>query len=130
MALGDLKIRIGIDATGIEKGLRTAQKKLEKSASRFASIGSNISMGISAPLGVLGAQAISTAAEFETLEKCLWGGETHSPGTRQRTSRAPHQPATAADVRGPISSPNPPTWSLNPKKEFAFCSEDPNWSPN
>ena len=71
MALGDLKIRIGIDATGIEKGLRTAQKKLEKSASRFASIGSNISMGISAPLGLLGAQAISTAAECETLEMSL-----------------------------------------------------------
>ena len=52
MALGDLKIRIGIDATGIEKGLRNAQKKLEKSASRFAAIGSNISMGISAPLGL------------------------------------------------------------------------------
>ena len=71
MALGDLKIRIGIDATGIEKGLRNAQKKLEKSASRFAAIGSNISMGISAPLGLLGAQAINTAAEFETLETGL-----------------------------------------------------------
>ena len=71
MALGDLKIRIGIDATGIEKGLRNAQKKLSKSASRFAAIGSNISIGISAPLGLLGAQAITTAAEFETLETGL-----------------------------------------------------------
>jgi tape measure domain-containing protein len=71
MALGDLKIRIGIDATGIEKGLRNAQKKLSKSASRFAAIGSNISIGISAPLGLLGQQAISTAAEFETLEMSL-----------------------------------------------------------
>jgi tape measure domain-containing protein len=71
MALGDLKIRIGIDATGIEKGLRNAQKKLSKSASRFAAIGSNISIGISAPLGLLGQQAISTAAEFETLETGL-----------------------------------------------------------
>ena len=71
MALGDLKIRIGIDATGIEKGLMKAQKKLTKSASKFAAIGSNISIGISAPLGLLGQQAITTAAEFETLETGL-----------------------------------------------------------
>ena len=71
MALGDLLIKVGIDGSNIGKDLAKVQRKLEASASRFSSIGANISMGISAPLGLLANQAITTAAEFETLETGL-----------------------------------------------------------
>ena len=71
MALGDLLIKVGIDGSNINKDLAKIRKKLDKSAARFSSIGANISMGISAPLGILGTQAITTAAEFQTLETGL-----------------------------------------------------------
>ena len=71
MALGDLLIKVGIDGTNIGKDLAKVQRKLEASAAKFSTIGANISMGISAPLGLLANQAITTAAEFETLETGL-----------------------------------------------------------
>jgi len=71
MALGDLLIKVGIDGSNINKDLAKIRRKLDKSAARFSSIGANISMGISAPLGILGTQAITTAAEFQTLETGL-----------------------------------------------------------
>ena len=71
MALGDLLIKGGIDGTNINKDLAKIRRKLDKTAARFSSIGANISMGISAPLGILGTQAITTAAEFQTLETGL-----------------------------------------------------------
>lgn len=71
MALGDLLIRVGIDANRIDKDLSKLQKNLRSKASKFSAIGSSISIGLSAPLGLLGKSAISTAAEFDTLETGL-----------------------------------------------------------
>lgn len=70
-SIADLNIRIGAQITGLVKGLNTAERRLQRSASRFSRIGNELSLSVSLPLLAIGKQAISAASDFDRLEKAL-----------------------------------------------------------
>ena len=70
-SIGELNIRIGAQITGLVKNLNTAERRLQRSASRFSRIGNELSLSVSLPLLAIGKQAISTAADFDRFEQAL-----------------------------------------------------------
>jgi TP901 family phage tail tape measure protein len=64
--IGRLVVQIGADVGGLTAGLQTAQGKLKGFGSQMKSIGTGLSLGLSAPIiGVAGA-ALNSAADFES----------------------------------------------------------------
>ena len=70
-SIADINIRIGAQITGLIKGLNTAERRLNRSATRFSRIGNELSLSVSLPLIAIGRQAISAASDFDRLEKAL-----------------------------------------------------------
>lgn len=70
-SIADINIRIGAQIQGLVKGLNTAERRLNRSASRFSRIGNELSLSVSLPLVAIGRQAISAASDFDRLEKAL-----------------------------------------------------------
>lgn len=64
-ALSNLNVRIGFIFD--EKSLARVEKSLQRTGDRLARTGQNISLFISAPLAILGGNAIKAAGEFESL---------------------------------------------------------------
>lgn len=63
--IGRLVVQIGADVGGLTAGLQTAQSKLKGFGSQMKSIGTGMSMGITAPIVGIGAVALKSAGEFE-----------------------------------------------------------------
>lgn len=54
--IGDLFVRLGVDATNMTRGLETAEKRLESLGTRFFFLGSRVTAGVTLPiLGAVGA---------------------------------------------------------------------------
>jgi TP901 family phage tail tape measure protein len=64
--LADVQIRIGAEITQFQKGLRSAERELERTAARFNSVGNNLSLALTLPLAAAGAAAFKFATGFET----------------------------------------------------------------
>jgi TP901 family phage tail tape measure protein len=61
----NLVVKIGADISGLSKGLKTAQTKLQKLSSSLTGIGTSLTMKVTMPLVMLAKQALKTSGEFE-----------------------------------------------------------------
>lgn len=68
--IGGVNIRIGASVKALEYDLKKAENALKKTADRFRSIGTSLSIGITAPVIAAGAGAFKMASDFdESLNK-------------------------------------------------------------
>lgn len=64
--LAEVQVRIGAEISQFQKGLRNAERELERTAGRFNNLGNNLSLAVSLPLAAAGAAAFKFAGQFET----------------------------------------------------------------
>ncbi len=63
--IGNLKIGLGIDLTGLVRGLRRSSFLLNRQAAKFKAIGSSMSSAITLPLALIGGASVKMAADLE-----------------------------------------------------------------
>lgn len=63
--LGDLIVRIGADTRGLNTALGNVKKTMGAATKNIQNLGRNMSMGITAPLALMGAASFQVAADFE-----------------------------------------------------------------
>ena len=66
--LGSFFLEIGVDSAALQRGLNNAESRLSAFGQRAEKIGTNLSLAISAPLALVGKNALQTSAQFESLE--------------------------------------------------------------
>lgn len=66
--LGSFFLEIGVDSAALQRGLNNAESRLSKFGQRAEKIGTSLSIAISAPLALVGKNALQTSAQFESLE--------------------------------------------------------------
>lgn len=64
--IGNLVVKLGLDAANLEKGLQNAQRTLRNAGRTMKDIGAGLTFGVSAPLAGIATMALSSAADFET----------------------------------------------------------------
>lgn len=64
--IGNLKIGLGIDLTGLVRGLRRSSFLLNRQAAKYKAIGSSMSSAITLPLALIGGASIKMAADLES----------------------------------------------------------------
>jgi hypothetical protein len=77
MTLGDIVVRLGADVSGFQTGLANAEGSLQKTSQRFVSLGTQLSLSVTAPiLGIGGAvvKMAMDAVESEDLFRMAFGG--------------------------------------------------------
>jgi uncharacterized protein YfkK (UPF0435 family) len=69
--IGSLSVRMGIDSAAFNKGITELQRKtrglersLQRTARRMQRIGTQMSIGLTAPLAAIGVQAVRTAGDY------------------------------------------------------------------
>jgi tape measure domain-containing protein len=68
MAKKDLNVTLGVIIKDFEKGLRNAERRLQRTASKFQSIGQDLATSVSLPIAGVGIAALKAGADFEKLE--------------------------------------------------------------
>lgn len=63
--IGDLLVRLGVDAAALERGLGTAEKRIERFGTQLFFAGSRITAGITVPLVAAGAAVAKYSLEFD-----------------------------------------------------------------
>jgi tape measure domain-containing protein len=66
--LGSFFLEIGVDSAALQRGLNNAESRLSAFGQRAEKIGTSLSLAISAPLALVGKNALQTSAQFESLE--------------------------------------------------------------
>lgn len=66
--LGSFFLEIGVDSAALQRGLNNAETRLTAFGQRAEKIGTSLSLAISAPLALVGKNALQTSAQFESLE--------------------------------------------------------------
>lgn len=66
--LGDLVVRVGLDPRDLNKKLGTVQRNLRSMTGNIQRLGQDMTRSLSLPLAAVGAAAIKSAADLETLE--------------------------------------------------------------
>jgi phage tail tape-measure protein len=67
-SLGDLVVKIGADTRDLNKQLGKVQRELRGMTGNITQLGKNMTRSITLPLAALGAAAVKSAADLETLE--------------------------------------------------------------
>jgi tape measure domain-containing protein len=67
-SLGDLVVKIGADTRDLNKQLGKVQREFRSMTSNITQLGQNLTRNITLPLAALGAAAVKSAADLETLE--------------------------------------------------------------
>ncbi len=67
-SLGELVVKIGADTRGLNKQLGKVQRELRSMSGNITQLGQNLTRNITLPLAALGAAAVKSAADLETLE--------------------------------------------------------------
>ena len=67
-SLGDLVVKIGADTRDLNKQLGKVQREVRGMTSNITRLGKNMTRTITLPLAALGAAAVKSAADLETLE--------------------------------------------------------------
>ena len=110
--LGDLVVRIGADTRDLNKSLGRVQRNLRGMTSNIKQLGQDMTRSLSLPLAALGAAALKSAADLETLETSfvsLTGGGEEAGKMMQQltavTAKTPFQiEAVANSARQLIAS--------------------------
>ena len=66
--LGDLVVRIGADTRNLNKSLGKVQRNMRSMTSNFTALGNQMTKAITLPILGIGAMAIKSAADLETME--------------------------------------------------------------
>ena len=61
----NLVVKIGADISGLQRGLKQAQSNIMRVSSTLGNVGRSLSLKVTAPLSLLGGQAVKTAGDFE-----------------------------------------------------------------
>ena len=69
--IADINVRIGAIIKPLEKALGDAERKLKRSGSKMAAIGSTLTRSLSVPILGMGAAALKAAGDYNALEKGL-----------------------------------------------------------
>lgn len=69
--ISELNVRLGLQFKNFENGLKTVERRLEKSGRKFSQLGNDLALFISAPLAALGGAAIKQAGEIESLKLAM-----------------------------------------------------------
>ncbi|ORE90190.1 phage protein [Stappia sp. 22II-S9-Z10] len=87
--IGALRVNLGIDTAAFTKGLSSAQKELAAVGKRMQTIGTRMSVGITAPVVAFGASIAKTAGDFEAAMNRV-GAVTGAPadGLARLTAQA------------------------------------------
>ena len=110
--LGDLVVRIGADTRDLNKSLGRVQRNLRSMTSNIQRMGQDMTRSLSLPLAAVGAAALKSAADLETLETSfvsLTGGVEQAGKMMQQltafTAKTPFQlDAVAKSARQLIAS--------------------------
>jgi tape measure domain-containing protein len=110
--LGDLILRVGADTSKLNQGLGDARKAIAKNTAELQRLGSTMTRTITLPLAALGAGAIKSASDLETLETSfisLTGGAEQAAAMMSQlnefTAKTPFQiDAVAKSARQLIAS--------------------------
>lgn len=65
VTIGDVTIRIGASTKTLNSDLRKAERSLQASAAKFRSIGQSLTLGVTAPLALIGGASFKMASDFE-----------------------------------------------------------------
>ena len=71
MARGELNIRLGLDSSGLRRGLRNAETELQKSVRKMGQLGQNLSLAVTTPLAGVATAAVGAFVQFDKLTKAL-----------------------------------------------------------
>lgn len=63
--VGTLRINLAVDLNAFQKGLRSAERQLDKAADGFEKIGTKLSTAVSIPLAAVGVAAAKLTADFD-----------------------------------------------------------------
>lgn len=63
--IGSLRVNLGIDSAQFTKGLQDATKSLDRAGKQMQALGRSMAASLTAPLGLIGATILKTAADFE-----------------------------------------------------------------
>lgn len=66
MTVGEMLVKIGTDLSDLDKGLDTAVERIQRAGGRLQSVGTALSVGLTAPLIGLGLVAVKASSDFET----------------------------------------------------------------
>jgi len=66
--IADLKVRLGADVSDFDKKLKGVQKSISKMGNSMTSMGKSMTIGVTAPLGLLAGAALKSASMLETME--------------------------------------------------------------
>jgi len=110
--LGDLVVRVGLDPTDLNKKLGRVQRQLRGMTGNIQRLGQDMTRSLSLPLAAVGAAAVKSAADLETLETSfvsLTGGAEQAAMMMQQlnefTAQTPFQiEAVANSARQLIAS--------------------------
>ena len=69
--MADINIRVGASISDLQKKLKQAEYSLKKSGKKLQSIGSSLTMSLSAPIAALGGTALKAAGDFEAMSNGL-----------------------------------------------------------
>lgn len=85
--ISELNIRLGLLSKDFDRQLSAFEKRMQGVADRMGSIGTTMSLAISAPLAALGAIALKTAAEYESMALAMGNAfESVGLGTQMAAS--------------------------------------------
>lgn len=65
MTLGKLIIALGVDTSELDEGLAKTFDRIERAGDRMKSVGSSLSIGVTAPIVGIGVGALKAASDFE-----------------------------------------------------------------
>lgn len=110
--LGDLVVRVGLDPRNLNRELGKVQRNLRSMTGNIQRLGQDMTRGLSLPLAAVGAAAVKSAADLETLETSfvsLTGGAEQAAMMMQQlnefTAQTPFQiEAVANSARQLIAS--------------------------
>ncbi len=63
--IGSLRVNLGIDSAQFTKGLQDATRQLDRAGKQMQALGRSMAASLTAPLGLVGATILKTAAAFE-----------------------------------------------------------------
>jgi tape measure domain-containing protein len=69
--LGQFLLEIGVDANALQRGLNNAESKIESFGKKAESLGTKLSIAVSAPLGLMAKRAVESFGEMEALKMSL-----------------------------------------------------------
>lgn len=123
--LSDLIIKIGADTKELNKGLGDAQRRIQATTGNIQNLGKQMSMGLTLPIVGLGAAALKSAAELQTMETSfisLTGGAEQAAAMMEQlntfAAKTPFQIEGIASAARQLIASGTPLSEVNNQLQF------------